>query len=81
MEVMRFKPSAPGAENFGLNDSPDKLLKSHAVVGEKASHACRGRAEDAQPTGSFFAEYGAKAQVYTHGNQDGEGRAKELTDG
>lgn len=81
MEIVGFKPSAPGAEDFGLNNSPDKLLKGHAVVGEKASHACWGCAEYAQPTGSFFAENGAKAQIDTHGNQYGEGRAKELTDG
>lgn len=81
VEVVGFKPSAPGAENFGFNDSPDKLLKGHAVVSEKASHACRGCAEDAEPTCCFFAENGAKAQINTHGNQNGQGRAQELPNG
>ena len=81
MEVVGFKPPAPGAKNFRLDNGPDKLLKGHAVVGEKAGHAGRGRAEDAQPACGFFAEDRAKAQVDTHGNQYGEGRAQELPDG
>lgn len=81
MEVVGFKPSAPGAEDFGLKNGPYKLLKSHAVVGEKARHACRCRTEDAQPACGFFAEDRAQAHIDTHGNQDGQGRAQELPDG
>jgi hypothetical protein len=81
VEVVGFKAPAPGAEDFRLDNGPDKLLKSHAVVGEKSFHACRGRAEYAQPTGGFLAENGAQPQVDAHGDQHGQGRAQELPNG
>ena len=80
VEVVGLKPPASGAEDFRLDNSPYKLLQGHAVVGEKACHACRGRAEDAQPACGFFADEGAQAEINANGHQDGESRAQELPD-
>lgn len=68
----------PGKQQFGLDDSPNKLLKAQAVVAEKARRREGRCQDDAEPACGFPAYEAPKAQIDASRDEQRGQRAKEL---
>lgn len=79
MKVFGNETALPGAENFGLDKSPCKLLQRHAVVVEKARQGNGGGGEDTEPACRFLTGGGTETEVYAYGQPHANGGAEKLT--
>ena len=67
------------AQKFRLHNSPQKLFQRQAVVAEEAGDRHRRSSQNADPAGSFFAEYIAQQEIKPSGNGDSTESAEELS--
>lgn len=78
VDILTDVPALPGVQDFAFDDSPQKLLKVHAVVAEKAGHGSRRSQHDAEPTGCLPPNHMAEKQIHACGDYDRENGAEEL---
>ena len=78
VDILSDVPALPGVQDFAFDDSPQKLLKVHAVVAEKAGHGSRRSQHDAEPAGRFPPNHRAQKQVHACGDSHCENGAEEL---
>ncbi len=76
-----MKGQALRQEKFRLDVGPEKLLRRHAVVTDKAEGGKGGGPQNAHPAHGLRAEEAAQAEVDTHGHDDGQDRKNELPQG
>ena len=78
-EVFSDVLAISGKQELGLDDRPQELFKSHAVIGEEARHGSGRSQDDAEPACGFLTDHVAQEQICAGSNADSEDRAEELT--
>ena len=68
-----------GKQEFRLDDRPQELFKSHAVIGEEAGHGGGSSQDDTEPACGLLADDRAKQKIHTSGDGNGENSAEELS--
>lgn len=81
VQIFRAEHQLPGIEKFRTEDSEDKLLKGHAVVGKKAAQSEGERRQHTQPADVSLARHGPEPKVHAHRHDDGQQGENELPQG
>ena len=66
-------------EEFRLDDRPQELFKSHAVIGEEAGHGGGSGQDDAEPACGLLTDDRAKQKIHTGGDGNSENSTEELS--
>lgn len=66
-------------EEFRLDDRPQELFKSHAIIGEEACHGGRSGQDNAEPACGLMSDDRAKQKIHASGDGNSENSAEELT--
>ena len=81
VKILGHKAPFPGAQDFGLDESPQELFQGQAVVTEKAGHGHGRGGQDAHPARRLLPGHIAQQQVDGHGDPHGEQGAEKLPGG
>ena len=81
VEILGHKAPLPGAQDFGLDESPQELFQGQAIVTEKAGHGHGRGGQDAHPARRFLPGHVAQQQRDGHGDPHGKQGAEELPGG
>lgn len=80
MEILTDELTLPGAEDFGLKEYPNKLLKCQAVVGEETCNGKGGSTDHAQPACRLLTNDRMQQQIDARSHCNGDSTTKKLPD-